>query len=88
MMRDVAVEDDVVIRLQAKSFSSFSYEQKWNVLDAGRSVPDLKLVGYSKTTFFKEMQQTCWSSSTGYMEAIQKISCMPGRVLFFLNKSW
>jgi len=36
MMRDVAVEDDVVIRLQAKSFSSFSYEQKWNVLDAGR----------------------------------------------------
>jgi len=28
-MRDVAVEDDVVIRLQAKSFSSFSYEQKW-----------------------------------------------------------
>jgi len=33
-----------VIGLQATSFTSFSYEQKRNVLDAGWPTPDLKLV--------------------------------------------
>jgi len=32
---EVTVEDYVVIRLEATSFSSFSYQQKRNVLDVG-----------------------------------------------------
>jgi len=40
----VAVENDVIIRLAATNFSSLSYEEKRNVLDAGRPTPELKLV--------------------------------------------
>jgi len=39
---EVAVEDDVIIRLQ--TFSSFSHEQRWNVLGAGKTTPGTKLV--------------------------------------------
>jgi len=44
-MRKVAVGDDAIIRIQATTFSSFSYEQKRNVLGAGRLTSDLKLLG-------------------------------------------
>jgi len=42
---EVAIGNGIVIRLQATSFSSFSYDQQRNTLDAGRPTPDLKLLG-------------------------------------------
>jgi len=50
-MTAVAVEDDVIIRLQATRFSSISCEKKRNALDAGRPTPDLSL--QSKTAVFQ-----------------------------------
>jgi len=43
MMGKVAAGYGVVVRLQATSFSSVSYEQKRNVLDAGRLTQDVSL---------------------------------------------
>jgi len=40
----VAVDDGITIRLQTTSFSSFSYEQNFYVVDAARPTPDLKLL--------------------------------------------
>jgi len=65
----LAVEDDVIIRLQTTSFSSFSREQTWNVLDASRQN--------------HKWTQTCMTSSTGCVEADQQISYNAGCVYFF-----
>jgi len=51
----VAVEVGVTIRLQTTSFSSFSYEQNFYVVDAARPTPDLKLLR-KNNAFFKEIQ--------------------------------
>jgi len=53
-MGKVAAGYGVVIRLQATSFSSFSYEQKRNVFGAGKLTSDLCLSAKAKQRLFRK----------------------------------
>ena len=65
---EIAVNDDVIIRLQATSFSSFSYEQKRNVLDAGKPKPGLKLVK-QKNVFLRKFDPNLYDKFNWLWEA-------------------
>jgi len=74
-----------VIRLETTSFSSFSFEPKRNVLDAGCLTPDLNLCsGLKPKNVLRISTYTCLSNSTGYVvETVQQISLLLAVSIFF-----
>ena len=57
---------------KAKNLSSSSYEQQRNVLDAGRPTPALNLAECKANPNNGNLTQTCMTSITCYVEAVQK----------------
>jgi len=94
-MGKVAVGYGVVIRLQAANLSSFSYEQKINVLDACRPTLGLSLSAKAKQRLLGNVTHTpvcqtpvCqihlyvklnWFCGSS---SVQQISCIAGGVYF------